>query len=342
MLIDVLCAELVLIDPPMAKLSDEWDARILNGDEWCSIFQDLRHVLVCGFTIAIYCMPEMYALIYEELKKCNFVGITPLYWIKCDTNQNGSPAQFLNAAQMLIIGSSSPDHHKLQKGFSKNPLERHNVRHAKGKRDPYKHTVTGQVLNSTEKPPEIAEFLCHTYLRGLRTQRVLVLGSGAGGDVMGALQGGFNVIYIDKDKDQMEQLALRIRTKQATMEHEQKMGELEPDCKGLVISADYNRVSQPWLLPFCPRMSAAEVMLLPPAVEPSSQDPSAAGVAAPGGVTCVACGGSEGLGKCTGCTRMLCQCNGADASARACGNCPGTKKAVSVPEEKEGVGEEGQ
>ena len=167
-------------------------------------------------------------------------------------------------------------------------------------------------------------------------------GSGAGGDVMGALQGGFNVIYVDSDKDQMEQVALRIRTKVASMEYEKQAGALEPDCKGLVISADYDRVSEPWLLPFCPRMAAVEALRLPPAVAPNPQAPPAPGVAAPAVSTCVACGGAEGLGKCTGCTRMLCPCKGADASKRGCGKCAGTKTAPIEAEEKEGEGEEGK
>ncbi len=89
-------------------------------------------------------------------------------------------------------------------------------------------------------------------------------------------------------------------------------------------------------------MAAVEGMLLPPAVAPISQSPPAQGVAAPAKITCVACGGAEGLDKCTGCTRMLCQCSGSDAAARACGKCPGTKKALPGLEEEEAVAEAGK
>jgi hypothetical protein len=344
----VLCgwlgAELVIIDPPMMKIPNcEWDAKLFDHDEWRSILQDLRHLSGgIGWAIAIYLMPEMYSLIFNVLKECAFVGITPFYWIKTDTNHNGAPSQFLNAVQMLVVASSSSEHLKLQKGFPVNPHHRLNSRFAHGVRTPYKHSRTGQVLNPTEKPGEIAEFFCNMYLRGLRTQRAIVLGSGAGGDVMGVLRAGYNVIYIDSDKDQQEQLAQRIRVKQQTMEHQKTTGELEPDVMGLVTTEDYDRVSKLWLQPFCPRMAAAAELEVQPTVKQIREDLAAEAREPAAGPACVACGVTQGLAKCTGCGRMLCSCKGEDTGTRACGKCPATKPAVPEPPDGEQQVEEGK
>ena len=212
-----------------------------------------------------------------------------------------------------------------------------NVRFAHGVRDPAKHSDSGQVINSTEKPGEIALYFCNMFLRALRTQRALFLGAGAGGDVMGALQGGYNVIYIDKDPDQQSQLALRILTKKQQMEHQLQEGELELEGAGLITKEDYNRVSKLLLLPFCPRLEASAALseLTPTVREIREANPAPAG-SGKHSMTCVACGSSEALAKCTGCARQICRCSGEDPASRVCNICLSTRPAAASP----AVGEE--
>ena len=320
-----------MVDPPFGKKVALWDEKVFDRGDWRSMLQDVLH-LADGrsFTLASYCQPEMYQDIYQVLQECGFCGVGAYYWVKTDTNQNGSPSQFLNAVQMLIIGYSSRDHMLLQKGLPDDPRSRLNVRFAHGVRNPAKHSDSGQVINSTEKPGEIALYFCNMFLRGLRTQRVLFLGSGAGGDVLGALQGGYNVIYIDKDPEQQSQLALRILTKKQQMEHQQKEGELEPDKPGLVIKEDYNRVSKLELLPFCPRLEATMAKSAKAtSLQQLREANPAPAVSTKGVPMCVACGNPDALAKCTGCTRLLCRCSGEDPASRECKICPPTKTAAA-------------
>lgn len=333
-----------MVDPPFGKKVAVWDDKVFDRGDWKSMLQDVLHLADRRpFTIASYCQPEMYQDIYQVLQECGFWGVGSYYWVKTDTNQCGSPSQFLNAVQMLIVGYSSKEHMLLQKGMPDDPRSRLNVRFAHGVRNPAKHSDSGRVINTTEKPGEIALYFCNMFLRGLRTQRALFLGSGAGGDVLGALQGGYNVIYIDKDPDQQSQLALRILTKKQQMEHQQKEGELQLEKPGLMIREDYNRVSKLELLPFCPRLAAtmaqsAKALSLQQLREanPAPAVPSKAGP------MCVACGQLDALAKCTGCTRMLCSCSGEDPASRECKICPSTKTASASPAVSVQPSEEGE
>ena len=334
-----------MIDPPFGKKVAVWDEKIFSRADWRSILQDVLHVADGRpFSLAIYCQPEMYNDISLEMQECGFLGIGPYYWVKTDTNQNGSPSLFLNAVQMLIIGHSNKDHMALQKGLPDNPSERLNVRYAFGVRDPAKHSESGQVINGTEKPGEIALYFCNMFLRGLRTQRALFLGAGAGGDVMGALQGGYHVIYIDKDPEQQSQLALRILTKKQLMEHQLHERELELAGAGLITREDYNRVSKLVLLPFCPRLEASAALSeQPPTVKQIRQANPPPAVSGKPGPSCVACGSSDALAKCTGCACPLCRCSGEDPASRVCDMCQHAKAAaaaLAAPKEPAEEGEE--
>ena len=58
--------------------------------------------------------------------------------------------------------------------------------------------------------------------------------------------------------------------------------------------------------------------------------------------TCVACGISDALAKCTGCARLLCRCSGEDPASRECKICPPIKTAAASPAGSLQPAEEGE
>ena len=73
----------------------------------------------------------------------------------------------------------------------------------------------GEVVNPYEKPPWLAYHFTNTHTSP--NDQVLVLGAGAGGEVVGALGAGRNVVAIEADQKQFSYLVSRICTLQNEM-----------------------------------------------------------------------------------------------------------------------------
>ena len=64
--------------------------------------------------------------------------------------------------------------------------------------------TSGNVINVTEKPPELAAFLLGMFCKPGAT--VLIVGTGAGGCVKGAVKAGLNVVGVENDEKQFNSL----------------------------------------------------------------------------------------------------------------------------------------
>ena len=143
-----------------------------------------------------------------------------LFWYK--GSKHTAPAQvrsYVSTVEMMTIGFFP---NKASAGWSVDvdPRKRHNFIQQAGPRV-YVKTTSGEVLNQAQKPRFLMNKMVseHVPLGG----NVLVVGAGAGGDVMGALDAGCNVVAVESN-------ALQYSYLQATLQKEvRRLGEQEEE-----------------------------------------------------------------------------------------------------------------
>jgi hypothetical protein len=79
---------------------------------------------------------------------------------------------------------------------------------------------SGAIINVTEKPPQLAEFLLGMFCK--KGANVLIVGTGAGGCVKGALKAGMNVIGVENDEKQYNQLKSEMNAWVARLQKEKE------------------------------------------------------------------------------------------------------------------------
>ena len=112
--------------------------------------------------------------------------------------------------------------------MSTDPKKRHNYIACKPV-STYARDDDGVVINPCQKPPEIMKWLCSNHLAPGST--VLVIGAGAGGEVIGAVQACCNVVAVEKDKRQFDALqsilVSMVTSSEVAMERTQKANYVE-------------------------------------------------------------------------------------------------------------------
>ena len=270
------------------------------------------------FVVVAYCTPRMFGTIEQAMISQGFVGIEPFYWYKSDANNSGNPMRPISSVQMMIYGYSSQTFADATHRLPKDPDRRHNLRFA-SKVSNLHRDAQGEVVNVTEKPPEIAQLFGDWFAKGTATNTALVLGAGAGGDAMGFLSAGVHTIMVENDPKQMAALRLRIESTINLQATEILNGEQPENTMELVTLTDLERVSEPWMLPFSPRDAATFVLSDFKSVSELRVEKKKKSLKAhEADAKCVACGLVELLAKCVGCANMVCACRGENALARSC------------------------
>ena len=117
---------------------------------------------------------------------------------------------FVNACDLLLIHYRGGLHSSQRNFTSHNPVKRHNWLALPLLRSKTTIGAGEQPINPCEKHPLIAYHLSkRLFPPGMP---VLVIGSGSGGEVIGLLRAGFNVVAIDCDAKQMVGLRARLVT----------------------------------------------------------------------------------------------------------------------------------
>ncbi len=153
-----------------------------------------------------YCPLEHYPIVKAALVEQNYNNIQPLIWYK--ENQNtipGGTELFTWAFEVMVVAFMGPQRTSAR-NLPKSPLERHNVIVGPQITDKYK--ADGQPLNNHEKPAWISRLLCTLVVPP--GGNVIVLGAGAGGDVIGALAYGASVVACEVDQRQFTHLRARL------------------------------------------------------------------------------------------------------------------------------------
>ena len=89
-----------------------------------------------------------------------------------------------------------------------NPYDRHNIVNGPGQRV-YDRNAEGKTINGCQKPAYLSEYFAARCLQP--NNWVYVAGSGAGGDVMGFMNAGHNVLAMEKDAPQLKAMMANLR-----------------------------------------------------------------------------------------------------------------------------------
>jgi hypothetical protein len=192
------------------EAGDGWDAadKVPTKQERTSFMQCLqlyndRKSPTVFFT---YCRPYEMQAIKEIMEDFGYKSGHPMYIYKVGQNAGGLK-QFIFAVDTGFI-AYRPSKDKVQWCGPQNPLQRHNMIFVPNMKDKRLKAQDGTIVNKTEKHPLVTRALCARFCK--KGDYVLIAGTGAGGDVEGALAAGCNVVGIEKDAYQFSQTNDRV------------------------------------------------------------------------------------------------------------------------------------
>ena len=150
--------------------------------------------------------PKDTHIVLESITSAGYKQASHIYWVKTN-HTNAGPTGALTQIVEMGTMAYSPHRGKVHWADNKNPSDRYNTF--------YSDTVTsllkdahGEKVNVTQKPPDVAQQLMA--LHCVPGDDVLVLGSGTGSDVIGAINNGCNVYGVERDRKQYDASVTRI------------------------------------------------------------------------------------------------------------------------------------
>ena len=154
-----------------------------------------------SYTITLGCAMSQVSEIMDVMTVFGCKNVVPIFWYKTNQQQVGQVYWSL-AVEVFVQGQYSSGG-RINTHFSKDPLQRHN--HFSGPRlmKYLKHSMTehmGKNVNDHEKPGYVIQNLLRPCMTPGGT--VLIIGTGAGGDLRGCIEEGWNVAGIEMDPDQ--------------------------------------------------------------------------------------------------------------------------------------------
>jgi len=197
-------------DLPYGLDKESWDANRLSRSDLKSVFNQLRVILTSpGAVLIAWCYPPQIGDLWLEMADGGFSDIHTYYWHKIDQNlATGTNASYTYCVESAVIGYyGSRSKCKFRK-FSDNPSERHNIYTSHTHRDLFHYR--GKPLNVHEKPIALAaQFISHHSDEG---DKILILGSATGSEMLAAVELGRSCVGIEQDPLQFEGANDRLRS----------------------------------------------------------------------------------------------------------------------------------
>ena len=141
-------------------------------------------------------------IVKEAMEMRGYKNLQQVFWEKPGHYVNGAMSRLTPVIEVVTIGCT-PNADAIHWNVSSDPRLRPNLFSCPSVLSLARDS-TGTVINVTEKPPQLAEFLLGMVCK--KGSNVLIVGTGAGGDVKGALNAGMNVIGVENDEKQYIQL----------------------------------------------------------------------------------------------------------------------------------------
>jgi hypothetical protein len=215
------CSDGVVADLPYGVTDEKWD--MVPTKEWLTkVLNQISAVNKTGeaYTAFWWCHYKHMGMISEVLALNQHSSIVPYFWHKTGFNVVGYHQAYLSSVETAIVSFYGGIHKAPKGNMPVNPTLRHNFSdgpHVTKKRISNKDH---KVLNETEKP--------HWFMKAfgrrhwLPTSTIVVIGAGAGGDLLGLIEAGLNVIGIEPDPRQFFELQAAVLAKVAEMRSSEK------------------------------------------------------------------------------------------------------------------------
>ena len=203
----------IFFDLPFAVLptaTAPWDV-LLAVDDLRNLIRGLEVVQDADSWHVVFVVHwKQVADLAKVLEELGYVNIMPVYWHKLGHKPQVMVHQFAPAVEIMITarrvrGSGASAYYDM----APDPAERHNFMEFSATVTPLRDSHSN-VYNISRKPSELAEWFFSKFARP--GSNVLILGTGAGGDVMGAINLGLNVTAVEKDKGQFDLFADHLLT----------------------------------------------------------------------------------------------------------------------------------
>lgn len=156
-------------------------------------------------------------IVDEAMKERHYQNIQRVYWYKRGHYVEGPVHRLTPAVCEIVTIGCLPNSAAITWNVSMDPRKRHNFIEIPSVATLARDS-SGNAINVTEKPPELAEFLLGMFCK--KGSTVLIVGTGAGGCVKGALRAGFNVVGVENDEKQYNALYSEMNAWLASMQKE--------------------------------------------------------------------------------------------------------------------------
>ena len=190
----------VCFDMPYGITDEHWD----NVHDKGKLLKILKQVGASQeldkYVIVLYHHIRQSQTVYEAMTEVGCKSISNLYWHKTDHWTPTPLYQYTSSIEVLTIGFI-PNVEESQVRLPEDPKLRMNFIQCPSV-SPKSEDANGIIVNPCEKPPDIMHWICGNHC--MPGQNVLVIGSGANGDVKGAVMAGCNVVAVESDKRQYE------------------------------------------------------------------------------------------------------------------------------------------
>jgi hypothetical protein len=159
--------------------------------------------------------PRDTSLVLAAYEARGYVQPIEFYWHKTGHNVAGPKSALTSSVETCMIGYKK-NRNDVAWNCSDDPTERHNFIDYKGVTKMARDD-TNNIINPSEKPPYVVCEIIRTNCN--RGDTIVIVGPGSGGDIMGAVLAGINVVAVEKDPYQFKSLQAHL-TKLAAEEQE--------------------------------------------------------------------------------------------------------------------------
>ena len=191
---------------PYGILDVEWDVQITQ-EFLDTFFRQLTATKSSESSIVIlYHKPADTQLVLTALTKTAYSQASHFFWHKTGHSSPTPQSSYTSTVEMGTM-AFQPDRTKCNWNLGADPRGRHNFIECPAVTTYLKH-ADGSIVNPCQKPPELSQWLVSNHIKP--GTNVLVIGAGAGGDVLGALEAGADVVAIEKDHRQFVTLGAEL------------------------------------------------------------------------------------------------------------------------------------
>jgi hypothetical protein len=157
-------------------------------------------------------------LVQEAMLERGYKNLSHVFWHKPNQYVDGPNYNLTPVVEMGTVGCI-PGAASVPHNMNTDPRKRPNMISIPSVTTLSKDTA-GNILNPTEKPPGLARWLLETFCP--KGSNVLIVGTGAGGCLKGAVIAGMNVIGVENDEKQFHALQSEMNAWVAGMSAEKK------------------------------------------------------------------------------------------------------------------------